>query len=112
MEERALTLSARINSGGVTEECLGRAGGGAHLNKAVADRAKGGKSEMQLQVLNGVHLSIPVKQMCVLKLEISLSFDKKYFGIIQRFQRQRSMIYYLQVDDDLLTFSYFHFLYI
>ena len=30
------------------------------MNKAVADRAKGGKSEMQLQVLNGVHLSIPV----------------------------------------------------
>ena len=48
----------------------------------------------------------------LLKLEISLSFDKKYFGIIQGFQRQRSMIYYLQVDDDLLTFSYFHFLYI
>ena len=51
-----LTLSARItNSGGVAEECLGRVGGGAHLIKAVADRAKGGKSEMQLQVLNGVH---------------------------------------------------------
>ena len=66
MEERALTLSARItNSGGVTEECLGRAGGGAHLNKAVADRAKGGKSEMQLQVLNGVHLSIPVNRCVV-----------------------------------------------
>ena len=48
----------------------------------------------------------------LLKLGISLSFDKKYFGIIQRFQRQRSMIYYLQVDDDLLTFSYFQFLYV
>ena len=48
----------------------------------------------------------------LLKLGISLSFDKKYFSIIQRFQRQRSMIYYLQVDDDLLTFSYFQFLYV
>ena len=48
----------------------------------------------------------------LLKLGISLGFDKKYFGIIQRFQRQRSMIYYLQVDDDLLTFSYFQFLYV
>ena len=46
------------------------------------------------------------------EIRISLRFDKKYFGIIQGFQRQRSMIYYLQVDDDLLTFSYFHFLYI
>ena len=48
----------------------------------------------------------------LLKLGISLGFDKKYFGIIQRFQRQRSMIYYLQIDDDLLTFSYFQFLYV
>ena len=46
------------------------------------------------------------------EIRISLGFDKKYFGIIQRFQRQRSMIYYLQVDDDLLTFSYFQFLYV
>ena len=48
---------------------------------------------------------------CV-ELENSLRLDKKYFGIIQGFQRQRSMIYYLQVDDDLLIFSYFQFLYI
>ena len=50
------------------------------------------------------------------ELENSLRFDKKYFSIIKGFQLQRPMIYYLQVDANLLTFwtmpciSYFHFL--
>ena len=51
----------------------------------------------------------------IVEIKISLRFDKKYFGIIQGFQLQRPMIYYLQVDDNLLTFwtiSYFHFLYL
>ena len=72
------------------------------------------KSKVQVQVWadDWVFIKIRFSNHAPVEIRISLRFDKKYFGIIQGFQRQRSMIYYLQVDDDLLTFSYFHFLYI